>query len=800
MSEKQDDAADKKKKIDFDAFELQIDQEIDSLFIPAGQAAPDPGQSALVEQETKAPPPPPAPELKPEAPPAPAPKAAPEVRFEVPPAPAPEASRPPAPELPKSPDAFHQMIEQQSKPEAPAFGGGKLELEINQEIDRLFNAEVSPAPTPQAPPPPAREPVPDIVATGQVKTEAILSEPVFELPQEEAAPAPVAPAPVAPAAEAPAAKAPELKASDFELQLDQEIDSLFVPSGPIPPPLEEKPAAPEFKFEIPATDVKAPEPAPPAAAVEPPAPKAQEFDLLGDLKLEEILPAVEPRKSEPVPFKPVAEEKPPAVEEAKPAPEWFKPAPEAPAIVLEPEVSVEPEAKVEAAPAAEAGEQEESELSALLDAFKIAYLSLDWEFSVENISSLQSSLGSLGPYCRKSAGANSIYKILKVVLERLKTKPHAINPQLIEMVRDAQELLKPILLKEGHLDRQEKEKVKNLIGRFQSMRDKGAMEKAPITSRIAEEEGVPEEVAAAAPLPVLPEDQLVFVETRPISAFKEWLESARARTEEAVQGLEFENHRLEQIEQILSKTKALGPLVERLSGIRANVGSQIAALKSKDSEWDDRLRWLKDLEVTISSRGEPMPAPIPLEEAVELEEVVLEAEPAEERGYEAVFGAEGDTRPGQVMYFTLGGKKFAVLASQVVKIDKVAAAKVKKFFQRGYASLADFKPMFKNLKAGLFGTWAGLPLDVLKGYRFVPIPGEVFGVESLSARSGGAILLSSGKRHGILFCDSPVVDLHNDVTIVIGKARDERMLGSIMGVDDTPVEVLNLDRTISNLV
>ncbi|HOI93190.1 MAG TPA: hypothetical protein PK250_00645 [Syntrophobacter fumaroxidans] len=838
MSEKQnDDAAEKKRKIDFDAFELQIDQEIDSLFIPAGQTAQDAGSSAAVGKEAQPAPARPAPVTSPKVAPeivsgiapemvpkltvepvpetAPKPAAAslpgmapervskpdvepvPEISLEtafkeVGPAVAEKVPEIPAqtipkvvPDLPESAEGFHRMTELQPEAAAPVAGGGELEVEIDREIDLLFQAETAPSPTPEPTAAPSR-PVPDILATGKIKTEDIMEEPVFEPLKAEAPPA-APPSPLKPV---------EIKSGDFELQLDQEIDSLFVPSSPIPPAPSAKTPTAEFQFEIPGAEAKAEEPPVPRVAAEQPAPKAPQVDLLADLNLEEILSA-EPHKPASDLFRAAPEKAEPAPAAVMPAPDWFKPVPDAPAVTSAPVPDEMWAEKAETAPAAELEAEEGTELAALLDAFKIAYLSLDWEFSVENISSLQASLSSLEPHCRKSAGANSIYKILKAVLERLKTKPHAINPQLIEMVRDSQELLKPILLKEGHLDRQEKERVKNLIARFQTQRDKTSLDKAPITSRLAAEADAGMEVDRAIPLATLPEDQIAFVDRRPISALKGWLEASRALVSETVQGLEFENRRLRQIEQILGKTKALEPLVARLEGIRANVEKHVLAFKSREPEWDERIRWLGELDVTISSRGGQVPRPA--EDAVELEEVVLEAEELQEPGYAPAFSVEGDVRPGQVYYFSLGGKKFAVLASQVVKIDKVSGSKVKKFVKQGYASLNDFKPTFKNIKAGLFGTWGGLPVEVLKGYRFVPIPAEVFGSESLPARSGGAILLSSGKRHGIVFCDSAVVDLHNDVEIVIGKTSDDRMLGSIMGVADSPVEVLNLDRTVRSL-
>ncbi len=87
-----------------------------------------------------------------------------------------------------------------------------------------------------------------------------------------------------------------------------------------------------------------------------------------------------------------------------------------------------------------------AELPKLVEVFNAAYLSLDWEFSRDNIRRLESALEDLESFLDSAPGAASIYKILKAILARLSARPQAANTRIVELVRDCQGLLAHLLL------------------------------------------------------------------------------------------------------------------------------------------------------------------------------------------------------------------------------------------------------------------------------------------------------------------------------------------------------------------
>ena len=118
------------------------------------------------------------------------------------------------------------------------------------------------------------------------------------------------------------------------------------------------------------------------------------------------------------------------------------------------------------------------ELPRLVESFNAAYLSLDWEFSRENIRKLQAALKELSPYAILCTDATPLFKILNAILDRLHARPQAANTKIIELIRDSQGLLAHILFLQGEAGQSEKERVKDLINRFLEMRQKAIASKS----------------------------------------------------------------------------------------------------------------------------------------------------------------------------------------------------------------------------------------------------------------------------------------------------------------------------------
>lgn len=541
----------------------------------------------------------------------------------------------------------------------------------------------------------------------------------------------------------------------FEVEIEKEIDSLFVPFE-----AEEQPLTVQV-LEEPAPVSSEPAVAPEAVREQP---QEQENSLGIDLGVFET----QIDKEIDSLFVPVG---PSGTDDAFPILTMdSEPAPPPPAPATAAAGSVK---KAGQAPSArESAKPSREELIKLLETFSIAYLSLDWDFSVENISRLESALGDLEPHCQGSGRTQTLYKILKAVLHRFKTKPSAINPQLVELVRDSQELLRALLLAKGNPSAQEVEMLKTIISRFNALKER-AVEAKPEKAEPAAVSKPPMggPVPSAPPVNLGRDDQLTLKE------MIEWIEGLHDRMDEAMQGLAEGNRRIAQIEDILGKTPALAPLRARLGNIRASMERQTALLGEDD--WAMRISWLRGLEKNV----EPM-------EKAEVRETAPVADPVLPK---PAVPEEKKVRKAQVCLFDLADRRYALLASQVVKVEQISAKKIGKILKRGYATLGDFKPLFRSIKTGLFGVWSGLPENVLKSYRFLPL--DVPGAGDDRSKCCGAVLISNGREHGIIFTRSAAVDLQNEtpITEIDG---DGPMLGTILSESGSTVEVLDVERVL----
>ncbi len=114
------------------------------------------------------------------------------------------------------------------------------------------------------------------------------------------------------------------------------------------------------------------------------------------------------------------------------------------------------------------------ELSRLIEKFNAAYLSLDWEFSRENVRKFLAALNQLEPFASRSADAGSVLRILNTILKRLVDRPHAINSRLVQLIRDSQGLLAHLLLIEGEVGPHEKQTAQISYRRFSGAAPKSA--------------------------------------------------------------------------------------------------------------------------------------------------------------------------------------------------------------------------------------------------------------------------------------------------------------------------------------
>ncbi len=539
----------------------------------------------------------------------------------------------------------------------------------------------------------------------------------------------------------------DLDLKTFELEIEKEIDSLFIPLG----------NEAETKFEAAPPSMEIEQPSSPAF-VAPPAPTA-----------------------------------------AAPEPEEMTIRFDEPQVQT---VAVTPESRTVSAAAAdtddftlvlESPDDSSDELKALLESFQASYLSFDWDFSSLNVAALAEVLTRLEPHCVKTPETESLYKIMKAVLQRVSARPDTVSPQFVEVMKDAQGLLNRFLLPgNGGISSEDRSRFKDLIARVHAIRNAQMnRDTRPTGSSVPSQASRQGDFVSAGDPST--SDGFIALEGGPEN-LAGWIEQAQRRLTLTLQGLQDVNRRLYQLEEILVSKPALAPLTTRIKSLRSNLEQQLSSMRSQESFWSR-------LTAVINERG------VQLKDGASVPETVAHSVEATEgiRDLSGSSTAEAPVAPlsprtqrEQVCLITVGGRKYAVLSANVVKVQPVNGKKISTISKRGYGVLKDFKPFFKSLKTGLFGAWIGLPTDVLKTYQFMPVSFGGMGVEE-SGPEGvkGAVLISNGQRHGIIWSESDKVDLITETIDLTSHSK--AFLGRIQSGSDEEVEVLHVDHLLKTV-
>jgi len=455
---------------------------------------------------------------------------------------------------------------------------------------------------------------------------------------------------------------------------------------------------------------------------------------------------------------------------------------------------------------------ESNDLPWLLESLDVACVSLDWDFSPENVQALDHTIMSIEPFARHNHHATSIVKVLRSVLQRLRMQPESVSPMLLHFISDALDFFKTQIHQQTDNVQQDSAQLQGLISRLRTLR---SGEKA--------QEAVEEAVQPAKqPLVPAPEQTdfrridpkgLEGMAVEPFQELRRWMEGCHEQSTKAALRFEKEVNRLQHLEEALNKKPQLQAVASRLSRTRTALSEYIAVCHEKEPEWTNRIRQILDLEQNLGKapvlQTEPTITPItpapPLQAVQDLELIsdlpdvsftfpFAQSEPVRE-----VLG----TRQEQVCLFVFSGRRIALPASNVVKFEKLSGRKAKKLLDCGYATLSDFKPFFKSLKRGLMGKWSTLSTGELKTYRFPAMPqrdllladdpsweGEPATLDAVE----GVVLVSNGQSHGMIFTDSAEMDLR--IETVKMHPGDGLRLGVIGSDSESSIGVLNVENLL----
>jgi hypothetical protein len=555
----------------------------------------------------------------------------------------------------------------------------------------------------------------------------------------------------------------ELDLEAFENEIGKEIDALFTPTGFGDEALEAPPKAPQEQFDFPMPDK-------PKASEKPVAVQAP----VASGVFEEAFSIAEPLVAPPT-------------ASVQPEPE----------LVLTPVIdSFTP---IMAEPLAETASA--NEITKLVESFEIAYLSLDWDFSKGNVSSLAATLDRLETHCRGRHETDSLYKILRAVLNHLAARPDGIPPEVNEVMRDAQQLLKRMLLSRGDVHHDDKQQLKTIIARVQAIKQKGIKKEEPQVEAVPETPLAKPELPGADLRSTFDTKEMENADYYRMERMITWVDASREQLNVIHSQLHEENARLKRLEEICEKKPALAPLANRIAAIHANIQQQVNALWDRELEWQKSGDWLREMVARHASQQLAVAHAEPPPQALEFMETE-EAEPLEIDATELLQEPSDPDEPAlllqdQVCAFTVSGKAFAVPTSNVIKVDPINQKKYKKIMERGFATLNDFKPFFKSLKNGVFSAWQGLPSGILKNYQFVPIPLEMLQVAEPRTEPAGLILLSNGRQHVMVATDSAGVEQFS--ATIATSSTDGAVFGAADDGLGKSVELLNVEWILKEL-
>jgi len=427
----------------------------------------------------------------------------------------------------------------------------------------------------------------------------------------------------------------------------------------------------------------------------------------------------------------------------------------------------------------------EKGLEGFLEAISVAYLSLEWEISRENLVQLELALEKVEPYCNRGPEAAALLKILKSLLQRLRVRSSSTTPRVAEMVRDSYFLLRRVLQNSSKATVQDRKELNGLIARLKSLREPSAaaVEKLgsqpPPAPRVSPGES---SVPSPASLSLVPGE----VPAAP-GDLKTWLSGYWEEVNAYVARAEEDGKRLAKIVEILDKVPALKAVSSHMARIRINLEKQV--LFQKEKNWE----WVAQMERLLAPPERTPPVATQKNNGGE-DLVSRDVAPAATQ----TPTAPGETEEGsrtvgkeqEFCVFRIGGHPLAVPASGLVKYQKVSSRQAKKILKQGRAALGDFKDFWGNIRKGLVGSWKELPAETLKSSCFLSVPRDRLGTVGEPVGTS-VLLLSNGTEHGLLLVDSTGVQMRKEE--IRPAPGPEGRLGLIGLEAREAVEVLDVD-------
>lgn len=439
--------------------------------------------------------------------------------------------------------------------------------------------------------------------------------------------------------------------------------------------------------------------------------------------------------------------------------------------------------------------KEEPTLQELLERATVSYLSLDWEFSQENIQSMKDVILAIEAKIDLVEETRILLEILKRLLNWFSVYEQTVSSVSLALFREVLQFLSKILRKNQEIGEKEKNIVEQFRKRFnilirQYNIQEPDLEFAPIVRELEVIQPAPKvmEVKVSVPEPVLEKE--VPSDIGYIASFDDFENEIK----NLLVNLEKTNERLKKVVGILNARPNLKPIGDRLMKVVEQYENYARRINSLEAFLSEHKASISAGIVAVET-GEPLQTKEAFHEKLGFEikpeqhllssghkkDIEAEAKvqiPVAEHVANLEEPAESP-KIDEVYLFLCEGKYFAIPSYQLVKYDNISSKKASKLRSKGYGTLKDVKPFFKSIKHGVKDAWRNKSDRELKSmnFNYVDIK-EKFGfIHGKEEYGGVAVFASDGTDNVVFIVDFVIEDRSFPVTHV-KPSRVPNLLGT----------------------
>jgi|GEM_PF-2057346 len=467
--------------------------------------------------------------------------------------------------------------------------------------------------------------------------------------------------------------------------------------------------------------------------------------------------------------------------------------------------------KIESKPLEVSEVSDEPTLFELLERATVTYLSLDWEFTQENLRAMTNAVLAIESKVDPMPEVRLLFTILKKLLEWFSTYEQAVSANSMTLFRETLQFLTKTLQRGQKIGNKEREFIGQFCKRFNILKKQYNIKEPDLT--MPPISPIPSEVFTEPKIAVGIEAVESAVETRPETQVLPRITSIQdieTEIRNIRKTLEEENLRLRRIIEVLYNRPKLKPLGDRLSKVVNRYESYVNRIQNLETALVTfKVDFTREI---VSDRDKDKSVPIKkeiLSEAKAVEPTIIAREVEKEKAMvgdrlEKEVVSEIVSQPSEdyesvkkVYLFLYQGKYFAVPADQLVKYDQISFKKAGNLMSKGFGTLKDVKPFLKKITHGVRGQWLYKPEKELKSmvFKYVNIR-RVFGLTEIKEEYGGVAIFASDGVNNVMFVADSVISGNPLSVREIGPAKTPKMLATVNVDQYKNVDVINIEALV----